>query len=188
MVVGTIFVSGFVSIWNVPGSIMIIAVALLGLPVFTGVAIVKHRLYDIDVVINRTLVYGSLTVMLATVYFGGVVGLQRLLSPIVGEDNGLATVASTLAIAALFNPLRHRVRAFVDRRFYRKKYDARKTLETFALKLRNGSRRFEHRSAGGGQRNDAAGARLVVASSRDGPRRADRLAAVMSTAACEEMV
>jgi len=136
VVVGTIFVSGFVSIWSAPVSILIISVALLGLPVFTGIAILQYRLYDIDIIINRTLVYGTLTVMLAVVYFGGVVGLQRLLSPVVGEDNGLATVASTLAIAALFNPLRHRVQAFVDRRFYRGKYDARKTLEAFSLKLR----------------------------------------------------
>jgi hypothetical protein len=135
--VGTIFVGGLISIWSALVSIAIIAIALLVLPIFTGVAIVKHRLYDIDLVINRTLVYGALTVMLAGVYFGGVVGLQRLLSPIVGESNQLATVASTLAIAALFNPLRHRVQAFVDLRFYRKRYDARKTLETFALKLRN---------------------------------------------------
>ncbi len=137
VVVGTIFVGGLISIWSASVSIAMIAIALLGLPILTGVAILKHRLYDIDVVINRTLVYGSLTVMLAVVYFGGVVGLQRLLSPIVGEDNGLATVASTLAIAALFNPLRHRVQAFVDRRFYRGKYDARKTLEMFSTRLRD---------------------------------------------------
>jgi hypothetical protein len=135
--VGTIFVGGLISIWSALVSIAVIAIALLVLPIFTGVAIVKHRLYDIDVVINRTLVYGALTVILALVYFGGVAGLQRLLSPIVGEDSGLATVASTLAIAALFNPLRRRVQTFVDLRFYRKRYDARKTLETFSTRLRN---------------------------------------------------
>ena len=137
VVVGTIFVGALVIPWSVPVSILIMSVALLGLPIFTGIAILRYRLYDIDLVINRTLVYGALTVMLALVYFGGVVGLQRLLSPIVGESNQLATVASTLAIAALFNPLRRRVQAFVDLRFYRKRYDARKTLETFSLKLRN---------------------------------------------------
>jgi MFS family permease len=107
--VGTIFASGFLSIWIGPLSILIISVALLGLPVFTGIAILRYRLYDIDILINRTLVYGSLTIMLLLVYFGGVVGLQRLFSPIVGSENGLATVATTLAIAALFNPLRRRV-------------------------------------------------------------------------------
>jgi hypothetical protein len=137
VVVGTIFVGVLVIPWSVPVSILIMSVALLGLPIFTGIGILRYRLYDIDLVINRTLVYGALTVMLATVYFGGVVGLQRLLSPIVGDSNQLATVASTLAIAALFNPLRHRVQAFVDRCFYRGKYDARKTLEAFSLKLRN---------------------------------------------------
>jgi hypothetical protein len=137
VVVGAIFVSGVIGAWRPLLSIVIIAIALLVLPTLTGVAIVKHRLYDIDLVINRTLVYGTLTVMLVAVYFGGVVGLQRLLSPIVGESNQLATVASTLAIAALFNPLRHRVQRFVDRRFYRQKYDARKTLETFSTRLRD---------------------------------------------------
>jgi hypothetical protein len=137
VVVGTIFVSGFLSIWSVPVSILIISVALLGLPVFTGIAILRYRLYDIDIIINRTLVYGSLTIMLLLVYFGGVVGLQRLFSPIMGGDNGIATVATTLAIAALFNPLRRRVQAFVDRRFYRKKYDAGKILESFSTRLRN---------------------------------------------------
>jgi hypothetical protein len=110
--------------------------SFLLIPLSVGVAVLRSHLFDIDVLINRTLVYGALTVMLALVYFGGVVGLQRLLSPIVGESNQLATVASTLAIAALFNPLRHRVQTFVDRRFYRKKYDARKTLEGFSAKLR----------------------------------------------------
>ena len=112
---------------------------LLGLPVAIGVAVLKHRLYDIDLVVNRTLVYGSLTAMLALVYFGGVAGLQRLLSPVVGEGNGFAVVASTLLIAALFQPLRRRVQGFIDRRFYRKKYDARKTLEEFGDRLRDGT-------------------------------------------------
>jgi hypothetical protein len=108
-----------------------------GVPVAIGFAVLRYRLYDIDILINRTLVYGSLTIMLVLAYFGGVVGLQRLFSPMVGGDNGLATVATTLAIAALFNPLRRRVQAFVDRRFYRKKYDARKTLEAFSARLRD---------------------------------------------------
>jgi hypothetical protein len=134
--VGTIFVGGLISIWSVLVSIAIVAIALLVLPVFTGVAIVKHRLYDIDVVINRTLVYGSLTVMLALVYFGGVAGLQRLLAPVTGQDSQLVIVVSTLAIAALFNPLRRRIQDFVDRRFYRNKYDATRVLEAFSARLR----------------------------------------------------
>jgi hypothetical protein len=108
-----------------------------GIPIAIGFAVLKYRLYDIDVVINRALVYGPLTVMLALIYFGGVVGMQAVLRAITGQESTLAVVASTLAIAALFNPLRRRVQAFVDRRFYRSKYDARKTLEAFAAKLRD---------------------------------------------------
>jgi hypothetical protein len=137
LVVGAVFVSSVIAIWSEDLGISLIIISLLGVPVFTGIAIVRHRLYDIDLLINRTLVYGSLTAMLVALYLGGVVELQRLLSPVVGDSNGLATVASTLAIAALFNPLRRRVQAFVDRRFYRRKYDAAKTLEAFNSRLRN---------------------------------------------------
>jgi len=112
---------------------------LSGMPVAIGVAILKYRLYEIDLLINRTLVYGSLTAMLAATYFGGVTVTQAIVRALTSQEQQpqLVVVVSTLVIAALFNPLRRRIQAFIDRRFYRRKYDARKTLEAFSAKLRD---------------------------------------------------
>src|SRR5215216_3268910 len=138
VVVVAIFVGGGISIWSVTVSIALINLALLGLPIFTGIAIARYRLYEIDLIINRTLVYGVLTGTLALVYFGGVAAIQAIFRTLTGQEQQpqLAVVVSTLVIAALFNPLRHRVQSFIDRRFYRSKYDAAKTLEAFSAKLR----------------------------------------------------
>jgi MFS family permease len=127
---GTASLGGY--IWGV-----FFGLSITNLPAAIGIAILRNRLYDIDVVINRTLVYGSLTATLIALYFGGIFLLQRIFVLLSGQQSTLAVVASTLLIAAMFNPLRLRIQSFIDRRFYRRKYDARKTLEAFSAKLRD---------------------------------------------------
>ena len=127
---------GSTPLW-LQGLLFVMLLSFTGVPVAIGFAVLKYRLYDIDIIINRALVYGSLTATLVVLYFGGIIILQRVFILLTGQQSTLAVVASTLAIAALFVPLRRRVQGFVDRRFYRRKYDARKTLEAFSAKLRD---------------------------------------------------
>jgi hypothetical protein len=126
---------GVMWVWWV--GLVLTALGVVSSPIAMGVAIFRYRLYGIDILINRTLVYGSLTATLVALYFAVVVLLQSLFVVLIGEKSTLAVVASTLVIAALFNPFRRRIQSVVDRRFYRKKYDARNTLEAFSAQLRN---------------------------------------------------
>jgi hypothetical protein len=116
---------------------VLFAISIALFPAAIAVAIFRYRLYDINVIINRALVYGTLTATLALVYVGSVIGLQYVFRALTGGESQLAIVASTLAISGLSGPLRRRVQSFIDRRFYRQKYDARKTLEAFSARLRD---------------------------------------------------
>jgi hypothetical protein len=121
------------SVTNVTNTLLSVAVAAI--PIAIGIAILKHRLYDIDLIINRTLVYGALTALLALTYVGLVVSMQNAIAG--ASDSDLTIAGSTLAVAALFRPLRARVQSFIDGRFYRRKVDAQRTLESFTARLRN---------------------------------------------------
>jgi hypothetical protein len=141
-----LFLAPFVE-WYLPGwfSFPLGVAVFAALPVAVGIAVLKYRLYDIDHIINRTLVYGLLTILLAAGYFAAIMALEGIGNLVFqvpfraafGQESTLATVAATLAMAALFNPLRRRIQSFIDRSFYRNKYDAAKTLEAFSMKLRN---------------------------------------------------
>jgi hypothetical protein len=125
--------------WVTSVGYVLVVLGVLGIPVSIGIAILRYRLYEIDTLINRTLVYGALTFLLALVYFGGVTTTEAIFRAFTGQEQQpqLTVVVSTLVIAALFNPLRRRIQGFIDRRFYRRRYDARKTLEAFSAKLRD---------------------------------------------------
>ncbi len=125
--------------WALLAGQSLTAVGYVGIAIAMGIAILKYRLYEIDTLINRTLVYSALTATLAAIYFGGVTATQAIFRALTGQEQQpqLAIVVSTLVIAALFMPLRRRIQGFIDRRFYRRKYDARKTLEAFSATLRD---------------------------------------------------
>jgi hypothetical protein len=125
--------------WVGQVGLALLAVGFVGIPIAIGIAILRYRLYDINLLINRTLVYGAMTAILAGVYFGGVTATQAIFRALASQEQQpqITVVISTLVIAALFTPLRRRIQSFIDRRFYRRKYVARKTLELFSAQLRD---------------------------------------------------
>jgi len=136
------FLQLFIPLQNLDLLLVVILVTsimfvLLLIPLSFAIAILRYRLWDVDALINKTLVYGTLTATLALLYIGLVFALQFLLRGLINQDSTIAIVASTLVIAALFQPLRHRLQKVIDRRFYRRKYDATKTLTAFSATLRN---------------------------------------------------
>ena len=137
----------------------------LALPLSFMFAILRYRLWDIDIVVNRALVYGVLTAALVGIYFGGIILIQMAFRAVTGQENAVAVVISTLAIAALFMPLRSRIQDFIDRRFYRRKYDAAQTLAAFSIRMRDevDLEQLGRTTGSGGQGHDAAGARVAVA-------------------------
>jgi hypothetical protein len=140
VVYGGGFLSGVVGMTALGGYIwgVFFPLSVMALPTAIGIAILRYRLYEIDIIINRTLVYGALTVTLALIYFGGVATTQAVFRALTGQEQQpqLAIVVTTLVIAPLFNPLRRRIQSVIDRRFYRRKYDAAKTLAAFNSRLR----------------------------------------------------
>lgn len=130
-------IGGFLTLWTNALVVALWLTSAAALPIFIGVAIMRYRLYEIDALINRTLVYGSLTVSLGLVYLGGVLALQGATRAAVGRSSDLTIVLVTLAVATLFNPWRRRLQTFIDRRFYRRKYDAVQTLASLSGRLRD---------------------------------------------------
>ena len=137
---GVLFMSfvgnGLTQVWSQTVADLIQFAGLISVPIAVAVSILRYRLYDIAVVVNRTLVFGSLSAALAAVYLATVLLLQLILDPVT-SGSSLAVAVSTLAVAALFRPVRARIQAIVDKRFYRRKYDAARTLEAFSVRLRD---------------------------------------------------